>query len=484
MQSRKLVSEGRSFEITWEDLFVETVEGEGGAEGEPRQRHFLTHEELEDFVDRQVQRRLDAGFVEAPAVDSVPDDPGKAAELEALVEANLDSVEPFLVYADWLQGRGDARGELIALQHRLAATPTGELLAEEQRLFATHGPALLGPLADCPQIARLAWRLGFVEKACFFVERPQDYDETTLLRSFLAHPACRFLRELVICDRDLRLDSLVEALLHIPAHPTVTRLQLGAPSKRPRVGVGSGLLARFPRLRELRLFAMPLLLEPVEHDALSRLVLNVETTREHVAALAGSTLPALRELSFVHESPAWAEPGTRFLEELAATRFPKLERLAIRFCRRGPRAQAFRPLLAAPLLRTLKALELSAPSDGGLPALLERESHLLSHLSLTVDASWTDEQLGSLRRSGLKVDRAGAWPPPEFMVALPKEEHEPEELEDAYDDGSYGDELDDGEYDVVQRIAEDGPSTDALDRAGTDNALPPLYDETGGKDEK
>ena len=37
-------------------------------------------------------------------------------ELEAIVAEDPNAVEPFLVYADHLQQRGDVRGELIALQ--------------------------------------------------------------------------------------------------------------------------------------------------------------------------------------------------------------------------------------------------------------------------------------------------------------------------------------------------------------------------------
>ncbi len=488
MQSRRLVSESRFFEITWEDLLVETVEGDGEAEGEPRQHRFLTHEELEDFVGRQVQRRLESGFVEAPPEAAAPDDPGKAAELEALIEADLDSVEPFLVYADWLQARGDPRGELAALQHRLATSPTDELREEEGRLLSARAAALLGPLADCPQIARLGWRLGFVERACLFVDRSPDYDEPTLMRTFLAHPACRFLRELVLCDRDLRLDSLADALLRAPPRPTVTRLQLGAPEKPPRVHVSSALLARFPRLVELRLFALPLALEPLEHASLARLVLGAEATRAHVATLAGSKLPALRELVFAQEGPSWREPDAGFLEELAAARFPRLERLAVRFSHRGPPAGALRPLLAAPLVRALKELELAAPFEGDLVALLGQEAHALSHLTLLVDGAWTEEQLAALRRSGLKAGFAGAWPPSQYVVEFAKDKPPPESGEELDEDGGYDDydARSEGDYDVIRRVPDedDEPSDDALDRPGTDNSLPPLYDETGGKDDK
>jgi uncharacterized protein (TIGR02996 family) len=44
-------------------------------------------------------------------------------------------LETYLVYADWLQSRGDPYGELIAIQYRLLTSkPTRELLRAEEKL--------------------------------------------------------------------------------------------------------------------------------------------------------------------------------------------------------------------------------------------------------------------------------------------------------------------------------------------------------------
>ncbi|MBA3538368.1 MAG: TIGR02996 domain-containing protein, partial [Deltaproteobacteria bacterium] len=40
-------------------------------------------------------------------------------KLEAAILADPDDTAAYLVYADWLQSRGDPRGELIVLQHQL-----------------------------------------------------------------------------------------------------------------------------------------------------------------------------------------------------------------------------------------------------------------------------------------------------------------------------------------------------------------------------
>ena len=71
--------------------------------------------------------------------------------LAAIVEAPDDDA-PRLVYADWLQSRGDPRGEFIQLQCQLAATPDDDrrraMRIAENKLLAAHGKAWLAPLVD------------------------------------------------------------------------------------------------------------------------------------------------------------------------------------------------------------------------------------------------------------------------------------------------------------------------------------------------
>src|SRR5262245_45998875 len=49
----------------------------------------------------------------APATPVVPQ--ARNEELEAQIRAAPDEPGPYLVYADWLQGRDDPRGQLIAI---------------------------------------------------------------------------------------------------------------------------------------------------------------------------------------------------------------------------------------------------------------------------------------------------------------------------------------------------------------------------------
>jgi len=83
-------------------------------------------------------------------------------ELLAAIYAQPDDDAPRLVYADALQERGDPRGELIALQIRLA-TEAGEpaMRVRERELLREHGDAWLGALAPIV-VAPFAFERGFL----------------------------------------------------------------------------------------------------------------------------------------------------------------------------------------------------------------------------------------------------------------------------------------------------------------------------------
>jgi len=76
--------------------------------------------------------------------------------LRAIVD-DPDDVDAYLVYADWLQARGDPRGELVAVQVALERSPDAELLAREAALLEQHGVDW-----GVPADATVVWRYGFV----------------------------------------------------------------------------------------------------------------------------------------------------------------------------------------------------------------------------------------------------------------------------------------------------------------------------------
>jgi uncharacterized protein (TIGR02996 family) len=92
-----------------------------------------------------------------PQLRVVASDP-TAARLLAAIYDDLASDEARLVYADYLQDRGDPRGELIALQ---LANPAGPPSQRERELIAACGPASLGAIAPHVQ-STYVLRRGFL----------------------------------------------------------------------------------------------------------------------------------------------------------------------------------------------------------------------------------------------------------------------------------------------------------------------------------
>jgi uncharacterized protein (TIGR02996 family) len=79
---------------------------------------------------------------------------------------NPDDESLRLIYADWLEERGDPRGEFIRVQCTLAKLVDGDprrtpLQSREQHLLNKHGEEWLGPLRG--RATRWEFRRGFVE---------------------------------------------------------------------------------------------------------------------------------------------------------------------------------------------------------------------------------------------------------------------------------------------------------------------------------
>lgn len=115
-------------------------------------------------------------------------------------------VEPFLVFADWLQGKGDPWGELIAVQ---CQPHTLELVELGARLLALISARL------CPhdQLVEVSWQRGFVSVLAFSDTRGATWLADELARLF-ALPAVALCREVSFRDGDLG-DEHVRDLMRV-----------------------------------------------------------------------------------------------------------------------------------------------------------------------------------------------------------------------------------------------------------------------------
>ena len=205
-------------------------------------------------------------MVESLQATLAPTADGPSAErrdpaLEAVIAANPDDREAYLVYADWLQRVGDARGAWITLQAQ------GSLAAREAStaFLAEHRAALLGPLA--PYVApadggddaplELEWFMGFVRRATFRAapagagrKAVRAATDTALraLTALLDATCGAFVQELVFGDATAERAVLELLLARRPQ--TLTRLAFGTVDAAPPELVQAiPRLARDPRAR-------------------------------------------------------------------------------------------------------------------------------------------------------------------------------------------------------------------------------------------
>lgn len=192
------------------------------------------------------------------------------------------SDDDFLVWGDRLAQRGDPRGELIHVQHALAAKPKDrKLRAAQAALFAKHPE--LAPSAKSRKVnillrQKLTWRLGYIDTARV------DRVTPDVFAALIDHPSAQFLRRLEVVVGSRLVTAIVLLLARAPRLALrelvlkETDIDFGGPPKRLRYDTERGHVH-------------------AKGDALWRAVPNLERLELRAFRLFHSLeLPALREL--------------------------------------------------------------------------------------------------------------------------------------------------------------------------------------------
>jgi uncharacterized protein (TIGR02996 family) len=369
---RLVRTDGREKRETWEILLagktVTSIANPHAATRRPRKQRFASVDKAQRAYDALIAQQRAAGFrevgeIDAPAVPIVRDE-----ELEAALREDRDDPAPYLVYADWLLGRGSPLGEMIVLAHRKQAR-RAQAIARRIGL-------------PSPDIATFGWRHGLWQ--WLRIENEDDwmdagFDVRPFARALFASPLCAALEELRVGI--IRWDHnhedvpalLAEAGRHAWAHD-LPRLHLGdvphnVDMAHHVVGDIGALITRgFPGLVRLKLHSGEQRWRTKKETfgvaglALPRLEeLVVETcalTRKRVRALAAAELPALARLELWfgardHDADATAAD----VAPLVDGRFPALRHLALR---NSELAGELVPVLAGSrAARRLETLDLS-----------------------------------------------------------------------------------------------------------------------------
>ena len=276
---------------------------------------------------------------------------GVHLELEDQIRARPDDPGPYLVYADWLQHKGDPRGDLITLQAKLAGAPDDkELRAAEAALLAEHRAYLLPESLDAmlrlprrrtdPVGTRceVRWRFGFLERARI-ARRAKQREAPELVSDLLRHPSAGFLRCLVIGPLGEPGASYVAVIDAIAkAKPArLAELVIGDAASEAELafstaGSLSALLSNLPGLERLDVRAGSLRFERTpKHARLRELALTAgELSETTLAHLFAAELPALETLELAVRGLAIAPHLLAKLQLADRAQLPKLRRLALR----------------------------------------------------------------------------------------------------------------------------------------------------------
>jgi uncharacterized protein (TIGR02996 family) len=332
-----------------------------------------------------------------PCWGEMEDDSGAA--LEAAIDDDPDDPAAYSVYGDWLQRRGELRGELIALslaaEAQLAAEPRKKPPAQLAlgKLLKKHAAALLGPLARLvadpgdPTVPPLIWRHGYIARA-ELAEAP-ELPAAPFVRELLRHPSGRFLRELIV-KTEGEGPAIVE-LLEASAPRSLRELELHA---LVDLGELAALWAPLARLQRLSLTGRGFELGELHLPELQRVRLAAsELSGSCVRAVARAPLPHLERLELRFggrgDDLATFEDLRPLLQR---TDLPALTHLKLR---RAPYAGSIvRELVGAPLARQLVILDLSHGSlnPADIEVLVQHKAHFAQLRELWLPLSRLREQ--------------------------------------------------------------------------------------------
>jgi uncharacterized protein (TIGR02996 family) len=250
---------------------------------------------------------------------------GELAELLRSVIARPDDLDVLRVYADVLIERGDARGELIAVQLERRAQDSPALVAREGELAAALDTALVAQLGQ-PGTA-FSWRRGFLE-AIDFTPGGERRALADSLRQLGTMPLARQLRRIVIRLVEPGWGSMgpITSMLAKVAPQlrglrelvfTMSPRGEGVAKEPSQIGELSPVCRAIPRLEVLELAAADFAtLRDAELPSLKRLVLE-EPRRFCLQALGRVQLPSLEELEIYEGSWVVAD-----IEELFGRTWP------------------------------------------------------------------------------------------------------------------------------------------------------------------
>ncbi len=264
----------------------------------------------------------------------------ESPELEAAIARDPEALDPYLVYGDFLQSRGDPRGELIALMAEKPRSP--EIEGAIHRLLADSADYLLGTLPHYSAV-RLTWGLGLLEAAHVRRYAESGVDKKRVLEQLLDLPSAKFLRTLTVVSADRgELASVITAR----RLPTLRRFYLDEQHEADLTGLARAI----PRVEELVIKASVARLGTLDLAHLRDL--RLELGRLEDRAVLETEWPALERLELT--------PGARVVLRIEPDRMRKLSCIALRHPNLDADLNVVGMLGRSPLLAHASVLEVWA----------------------------------------------------------------------------------------------------------------------------
>ncbi|QQR47138.1 WGR domain-containing protein [Myxococcus xanthus] len=400
---------GSSFTARW---------GRIGTDGQEKTQTFGSPAEAQKEHDKLVREKEKKGYVLADKSDDDDseggggEEPASNPELEAAILKDPDNVDAYLVYSDWLQGQGDPRGELIAIQHaasQASGTEASDLKRKATAHIKKYQTLLLGELAAGVKSEELSleWHLGFIRSARVGQkEYDSDFNVPETAGALLKHPSARFIRGLTIgmasFDGENEYGETIQALVEAGGSKTIQELFIGDFEYPDDTEISwthltdiSALLKVLPDLRKLRLRGGELELGAIDLPELREF--TVETGGLPLAAvksIANAKWPKLERLEVWFGSDNYgAEGGVEDIQPILDGKgLPNLKQLGLRNSEfTDALAQALPTAKVLPQLETLD-ISMGTLSDEGARALADKAAAFahLKQLDVT-ENTLTDE---------------------------------------------------------------------------------------------
>ena len=332
--------------------------------------------------------------------------------IEAAIASDVDHADAYSVYADWLQGQGDPRGELIALQLAGDDVAASELLdAHEHHFFGRVASSRhLLVVSPTPKLGlSTRWRWGYLERL-WISNKGQD-DVVEALANLLDHPSCRFLRELTVglVTYDDNSYEQIAAVIGERSLPHLHTLVLGdfcseeTELNWSSLGDVSPMYRAVPNLRRLALRSGSMTVGAIELPTLEELtIVSGGFDSVSLSRICGALWPVLTTLSIqLGNEETFTLPQLQPIFD--GTRFPRVTRLGL-----GNSTitdEICRGLASSAIASRLVSLDLSKGTlgDEGIRALAAGRFPNLAHLD--VSSSWlTDEGVAIARGLAKEVD--------------------------------------------------------------------------------